>query len=76
MRDSSPAQVADRHEPPFRVGGMRKVVCVATAAERKALNEGTFREANEQLERSSRQLVSDAATPIPFICECPRQECR
>jgi hypothetical protein len=49
---------------------------MATAAERKALNEGTFREANEQLERGARELVGvDEPDPIPFICECPRREC-
>src|SRR4051794_25025454 len=46
---------------------------MTTSAERKALNEGTFREANERLERVARDLVdADDASLVPFLCECPR----
>jgi hypothetical protein len=49
-----------------------------TAAERKALNEGVFRGANEKLERAAHELdlVDDDASMVPFLCECPRQDCR
>ncbi len=48
-----------------------------TSAERKALNEGAFRRANEELERTAKDLfgVGDDSL-LPFLCECPRQECR
>jgi hypothetical protein len=45
-------------------------------AERKALNEGTFREANERLSADARRIVgSDRDQPVPFLCECPRRDC-
>jgi hypothetical protein len=48
-----------------------------TSAERKALNEGVFRTANEKLERAATELdLVDADSLIPFLCECPQQECR
>jgi hypothetical protein len=49
---------------------------VTTTAERKALNEGKFRDANEQLERGAVELigVSDGQF-VPFLCECPQMEC-
>jgi hypothetical protein len=49
-----------------------------TPAERKALNEGVFRGANEKLERAAQELdlVDDDASMMPFLCECPRQDCR
>lgn len=46
-----------------------------TPANRKALNEGVFRTANEQLEESARRLDVDAGSLIPFLCECPEQAC-
>lgn len=49
---------------------------MTTAAERKALNEGTFRDANEKLERGARKILAgDEDSLVPFLCECPRQEC-
>ncbi len=49
---------------------------MATPAERKALNEGAFRNANERLEQTTRELVSgEHASPVPFLCECPRTDC-
>ena len=49
---------------------------MTTPAERKALNEGTFREANEKLEAGARELVgADDGSFVPFICECPRTDC-
>jgi hypothetical protein len=48
-----------------------------TSAERKALNEGVFRKANEKLERAAHELeLVDADTMIPFLCECPKLECK
>jgi hypothetical protein len=38
-----------------------------------ALNEATFREANERVGAVARRL--DIEQPIPFICECGRQGC-
>src|SRR3712207_6072973 len=55
----------------------RNVEPVATSAERKAENEGTFRDANERLEEGARRLISaDDTSVVPFICECPRPECK
>jgi hypothetical protein len=49
---------------------------MTSSAERKALNEGTFRDANERLEQAARELVgADDDSFVPFLCECPRQEC-
>ena len=44
-------------------------------AERKALNEGAFRRANEKMERAAQEHHLDADSLIPFLCECPKQEC-
>ena len=47
-----------------------------TSVERKAQNEGTFRKANEKLERRARELVgAEGHSPVPFLCECPEQGC-
>jgi hypothetical protein len=55
----------------------RDVETMATADERKALNESTFRQANEQLEEKAIDLLgADDTSFVPFLCECPRQECR
>jgi hypothetical protein len=49
---------------------------VATSAERKALNEGKFRDANEQIEQAAIEIMGDKdGRFIPFLCECPRMEC-
>ena len=49
---------------------------MTTAAARKALNEGRFRQANERLERGARELVdADDASLVPFLCECPTADC-
>jgi hypothetical protein len=50
---------------------------VATSAERKARNEGVFREANEQLERGAHGILDggDDGGLVPFLCECPDLEC-
>jgi hypothetical protein len=47
-----------------------------TPAERKAINEGAFRQANEKLQRAANDLDFRTDSLIPFLCECPRQECR
>ena len=45
-------------------------------AERKALNEGTFREANEKLEQSAIEIVgAEDGQVVPFLCECPQLGC-
>jgi hypothetical protein len=53
---------------------------VSTSEERKALNEGVFRQANEQVEAAAVELKGPRpagdADPIPFICECPQPACR
>jgi hypothetical protein len=53
---------------------------VTTSEERKALNEGVFRRANEEVEAAAVELKGprpDAdADPVPFICECPQPDCR
>jgi hypothetical protein len=50
---------------------------MTTAEERKALNEDTFRQANERLqEKAAALLGEDAPSPVPFLCECPRESCR
>ena len=49
---------------------------MATSPERKALNEGTFREANEHIEGKALELVGVADEQlVPFLCECPQLEC-
>ncbi len=49
---------------------------MATSAERKALNEGKFRDANEQIERAAVEIVGvDDERFVPFLCECPQMEC-
>ncbi len=49
---------------------------MTTPAERKALNEGRFRDANESLEQGARELIgADDASSVPFLCECPRMDC-
>ena len=53
-----------------------KEATVATTAERKALNEGTFRDANERIEHGAVHLIGvDDDQLVPFLCECPRMEC-
>ena len=50
---------------------------MATPAERKAQNEGTFRRANEDLDKGARELIgSERSSLVPFICECPDPACR
>ena len=50
--------------------------CVTTAVERKTLNEGRFREANERLDEGARDLLrGEETTPVPFLCECPNPRC-
>ena len=49
---------------------------MATSAERKALNEGTFRDSNEKIEKRAVEIigVGDGGL-VPFLCECPQMEC-
>ncbi|MFL5929802.1 MAG: hypothetical protein ACJ76U_17510 [Gaiellaceae bacterium] len=47
-------------------------------AERKALNAGIFRRANEKMARAAQDfdlVLEDPDALIPFLCECPKQEC-
>jgi hypothetical protein len=49
---------------------------VATSPERKALNEGRFRDANEHIERKAVELVGvEDGQFVPFLCECPHMDC-
>ena len=49
---------------------------MTTAAERKALNEGAFRDANETLERGAHEVLGgDDGSLVPFLCECPKRDC-
>jgi hypothetical protein len=48
---------------------------MATAEEKKAENESTFREANEKLERFAEAIVNEEEQPIPFLCECTDAGC-
>ena len=49
---------------------------MTTSAERKALNEGVFRDANEDLERGAVELIgADDGQRVPFLCECPQMDC-
>ena len=49
---------------------------MTTSAERKALNEGVFRDANESLERGVVEVIGvDDGRRVPLLCECPRMDC-
>jgi hypothetical protein len=49
---------------------------MASSAERKALNEGKFRDANEMIEQTAVDLIGrEDGELIPFLCECPQMEC-
>lgn len=49
---------------------------MTTSAERKALNEGKFRDANELIEQRAVELVGvEDGQLVPFLCECPQMEC-
>lgn len=42
--------------------------------ERRVHNEIVFRDANERIEQSARQLA--VGDPLPFVCECGEENCR
>ena len=48
---------------------------MSSDVERKASNEHTFRDANEQLQAGAVCLVEGDQDPVPFLCECSRAEC-
>lgn len=53
---------------------------MSTAEERKALIAATFRDANESLEASAREIYArdgglDAASLVPLLCECHNVGC-
>lgn len=49
---------------------------MTTPAERKARNQGAFREANERLDEGARELVgADDSELVPFLCECSQRNC-
>lgn len=49
---------------------------MTTSAERKALNQNVFRDANERLEQGARALVGAGDDSfVPFLCECPSEGC-
>jgi hypothetical protein len=41
----------------------------------RAVNEATFREANERI-RDARQRLDPPAERVPFLCECDEPSCR
>jgi hypothetical protein len=45
-----------------------------TTAERVAVNEHTFREANDRIEKAADEIGSGLET-VPFICECADRDC-
>ena len=49
-------------------------VQVEQTAERVALNQSTFRDANERIEQAAEELVAELPA-VPFICECPDRAC-
>jgi len=48
-------------------------MAVDLTAERVAANQSRFREANEHIELAADRVPLVA--PIPFLCECPREDC-
>ena len=58
---------------PARTGDRRMTEQLTGREAQLALNEATFREANERVGAVARRL--DIEQPIPFICECGRQGC-
>jgi hypothetical protein len=46
-----------------------------TAAERIARNNALFRKANEEIRLKAEDFGSELVR-VPFLCECPREECR
>lgn len=47
-----------------------------TRARKLALNQSTFRGANEQMQRAARSHHFAASQRVPFICECADPSCR
>jgi hypothetical protein len=45
-------------------------------ARKVALNQSTFRSANERIERAARSHHFEASQRVPFICECADPGCR
>jgi hypothetical protein len=48
---------------------------VARPADRIRENNRLFREANERI-RAASSGYGDPVDPIPFLCECPQEDCR
>lgn len=47
---------------------------VDVTVQRVALNQATFRDANEKIQAVAGRIGVDADA-VPFLCECPRREC-
>lgn len=47
---------------------------MSTSEERRAENEAVFREANENIRETQRELGLEL--PAPFVCECEDERCR
>jgi hypothetical protein len=45
-------------------------------ARKLALNQSTFRSANERIQRAARSHHFEASQGVPFICECADPNCR
>jgi hypothetical protein len=48
----------------------------ASRARKVALNQSTFRSANERIERAAQSHHFEASQRVPFMCECADPSCR
>ena len=48
-------------------------MAIDPTTERIAVNQSTFRAANEEIELAAQKLPE--LVPVPFLCECPRETC-
>jgi hypothetical protein len=54
-------------------GDLEAVSGLETVAERVAVNQSTFRDANEKIEIAAKRV--EDAIPMPFLCECCHPDC-
>ena len=55
--------------------GNRKRVVSSREEEKRAVNEATFRDANERI-RATEQELDPPLERVPYLCECDDVECR
>jgi hypothetical protein len=65
--------VLSREDFAARRPGTAAVMQTDMTQERIALNQSTFREANERIEAAADKMA--LLGPVPFICECPERRC-